>query len=546
MVLRRIPATVEAVADSTTASTPPPRVICLLCDGTGDMFDGDNSNVVKLFQALRKDDPRQLCYYQCGVGTYTSSAKSSLKTGFSAALDMAIGSSLGTHVKEAYQFLMQTYREGDKISVLGFSRGAYTARALCGMLTKVGLLPRHNIAQLPFAYDWYCDDSAYGWQMSADFKRTFSIDVNVHFLGCWDTVASVGVIPRILPLAKSDNSSVAFFRHALALDERRAKFKANHWYQRHPAKAKKGSTHVDSSGRESSYGVYGTFDLEGLYDNAEQGAPPAKTTKAQQSQQMSPSTTDPSSLATSNSSTTLRDANTAEDLGDSKRKVKKSQRQLNLIKEFKEKDAREWGRPPFQTDVEEVWFAGSHADVGGGAVPNSERHQASRIPLRWMIRETFKCNTGLLYRTDVLAEHGLDVETLYPKVLPRSEPAVGPSPNYLERHARGDLPTLDSRRSMVRGAHEDYFDSIASLNDQLKQAKVWWILELAWPIKYRIQDKETGIWRKKIGLNRGRYRTVRETEPKMHFSVRQRERWAKEGYRVKATADDEAIWQIVH
>ena len=109
----------------------------MLMDGTGDRYDEDNSSVVKLFAALVKDSERQLVYYQAGVGTYTSSAKASLKGGISAALDAAIGSSLGVHVREAYQFLMQTYREGDKISIFAFSRGAYAARALCGMLTKV-------------------------------------------------------------------------------------------------------------------------------------------------------------------------------------------------------------------------------------------------------------------------------------------------------------------------------------------------------------------------------------------------------------------------
>lgn len=67
---------------------------------------------------------------------------------------MAVGASLGTHVREAYSFLMQNYREGDKICLLGFSRGAYTARALAGMLHKVGLLPAHNQAQIVFAYKW--------------------------------------------------------------------------------------------------------------------------------------------------------------------------------------------------------------------------------------------------------------------------------------------------------------------------------------------------------------------------------------------------------
>lgn len=56
-------------------------------------------------------------------------------------------------------------REGDKICLIGFSRGAYTARALAGMLHKVGLLPAHNQAQIPFAYKWYKDNSHYGWDM---------------------------------------------------------------------------------------------------------------------------------------------------------------------------------------------------------------------------------------------------------------------------------------------------------------------------------------------------------------------------------------------
>ena len=126
---------------------------------------------------------------------------------------------------------------------------------------------------------------------------------------------------------------------------------------------------------------------------------------------------------------------------------------------------------------------------------------------------------------------------------------------------RGDVPTLDARRASVREAvkedgseveldvldeaHEDYFDAIAPLNDQLVQAKVWWILELAWPIKYRIQDKATGVWRKKVGLNLGRHRTVRELEPKLHWSVRQRERWAPGKYKIKTNLDDAAVWQTV-
>jgi uncharacterized protein (DUF2235 family) len=137
--------------------------------GTGDKFDGDNSNIVHLVSCLKKDHPSQVTYYQSGIGTYDGGG---LSNGLSAAADMAVGSGLGVHIQDAYRFLMQTYREGDKICLFGFSRGAYTARCLAGMLHKVGLLPAHNMAQLPFAYHFYKMDSAEGWRMSADVSAT--------------------------------------------------------------------------------------------------------------------------------------------------------------------------------------------------------------------------------------------------------------------------------------------------------------------------------------------------------------------------------------
>ncbi|KAG6884359.1 hypothetical protein C0993_011827 [Termitomyces sp. T159_Od127] len=67
-----------------------------------------------------------------------------------------------------------------------------------------------------------------GWAQSNTFKKVFSIDVPIEFLGVWDTVSSVGLIPKRLPFTTS-NTSIRTFRHAVALDERRANFKANLW-----------------------------------------------------------------------------------------------------------------------------------------------------------------------------------------------------------------------------------------------------------------------------------------------------------------------------
>jgi uncharacterized protein (DUF2235 family) len=52
--------------------------------------------------------------------------------------------------------------------------------------------------------------------------------VHIEFVGVWDTVASVGLVPRYLPFAHTNNA-IRFFRHAVALDEHRVKFMPN-WY----------------------------------------------------------------------------------------------------------------------------------------------------------------------------------------------------------------------------------------------------------------------------------------------------------------------------
>ncbi|KIO29076.1 hypothetical protein M407DRAFT_21822 [Tulasnella calospora MUT 4182] len=134
-----------------------------------------------------------------------------------------------------YRFLMNSYKEGDKICLFGYSRGAYTARALAGMLCRVGLLHARNVEQVPFAFKIFKNarvgsklrkkdhDDPLGW-ICENFKKTFSRNVEVEF----DTVESVGLIPRRLPNTRK-NKIVKHVRHALALDERRAKFQASYW-----------------------------------------------------------------------------------------------------------------------------------------------------------------------------------------------------------------------------------------------------------------------------------------------------------------------------
>ena len=68
--------------------------------------------------------------------------------------------------------------------------------------------------QVPFAYRMYTRTDEIGWAQSTAFKKAFSVDVDIEFIGVWDTVSSVGMIPKRLPFTTS-NTAVKTFRHAV-------------------------------------------------------------------------------------------------------------------------------------------------------------------------------------------------------------------------------------------------------------------------------------------------------------------------------------------
>jgi len=91
------------------------------------------------------------------------------------------------------------------------------------MLTKVGLLPAGNDALVNFAYMTYTRTDPAADEAAADFKQDFCRSVKVEFLGAWDTVSMGLIRDKTLPYVKA-NDGIRTFRHALALDERRANF----------------------------------------------------------------------------------------------------------------------------------------------------------------------------------------------------------------------------------------------------------------------------------------------------------------------------------
>jgi uncharacterized protein (DUF2235 family) len=211
------------------------RNIILCFDGTDNEYAATNTNVVKLYAMLDRETPDQTSYYQPGIGTIPPPGRiGKIKRWFITRLDLAFAILLDDHVEAGYQFLMRYYRHDDRIFIFGFSRGAYTARVLAGMLHKVGLLTSGNEELVPFAWEMYTNGA--DEHVASGFRDTFCRKVDIYFLGVWDTVSSVGYAtrPKIFPFT-SYNPSVQIFRHAVSLDERRREFVQNLWTDKVPA-----------------------------------------------------------------------------------------------------------------------------------------------------------------------------------------------------------------------------------------------------------------------------------------------------------------------
>ena len=202
--------------------------IMICCDGTNNEYGPNNTNVVKIFKLADKSEPdKQLCCYDPGVGTgdwdYSEDGKSKLK-------DQATGSGLQENINDVYKFLMRCYKEGDKIYLFGFSRGAFTARSLAGMLHKCGLLRARLDNMVPYAAKMY--NTAGNDETAKGFKDTFSIPCPVHFIGVWDTVESLALDAGDKFHDASLNDEVSYGFHAIALDEKRKKFPPSLWNPR--------------------------------------------------------------------------------------------------------------------------------------------------------------------------------------------------------------------------------------------------------------------------------------------------------------------------
>jgi uncharacterized protein (DUF2235 family) len=206
-----------------------PKDLVLCLDGTGNEFGDSNSNVVKLYATLAKSQ-RQVCYYHPGLGTRGDpNALTKLAKRWTQVLGLAFGYGMSRDLADAYSFLMAEYDPGDRVFVFGFSRGAYTARALCGMLHMFGLLRAHQEVLIQYMIRMMRKvDDPQTFDIARQFQNTFSRQCPIYFLGVWDTVSSVGWVysPVIVPFTRN-NPDIHIVRHAISLDERRAFYRQN-------------------------------------------------------------------------------------------------------------------------------------------------------------------------------------------------------------------------------------------------------------------------------------------------------------------------------
>jgi len=234
------------------------RNIVICSDGTGNSFQRHESNVARLVQhlALGNHDTQVVVYDQ-GIGTddrrwqeieqyaNTIGDRSALEVlhapnesrfrpleRSSLVFGLAFGYGLAENVRQMYQALARLYDEGDHLFLFGFSRGAFTVRALAGLLYRCSLpaRDRHDDARL-FDRAWALyqpmqpDREAIARFVSAEDQR----NCHVHFLGVWDTVKSYGGLrPVMLPHLRH-NPIVHAVRHAVALDEQRGWFDVTTW-----------------------------------------------------------------------------------------------------------------------------------------------------------------------------------------------------------------------------------------------------------------------------------------------------------------------------
>ncbi len=228
-----------------------PRQLILCFDGTNNSLTGGvrDTHVVRLLELLEPGKNKQLTYYDPGVGNAGRAPGvdfwDKTKARFDRLKGLALGGGIYDNIAQGYLFLVHNYEPGDDIFLFGFSRGAFTARSVGGMVARFGLLrPEHAGMIDTLLHLYFSDGVQRGSKNEREYRATLNqirglcarrdgpnqadpTGIPIWFSGVWDTVESVGLpglgrkisgSPTILGKAQ------VHVRHALALDEYRTQF----------------------------------------------------------------------------------------------------------------------------------------------------------------------------------------------------------------------------------------------------------------------------------------------------------------------------------
>jgi len=265
------------------------RSIIICSDGTWNKPDENvkNNQVTNVLKVSRRiaalaQTGQQQVFYDWGLGAYHHSISAGLT-----------GHGIAKNICDAYRYIVHNYSPGTRLYFFGFSRGAYTVRALCGLINNVGILQNQYARHIGTAWRIYKSTARKnhpkGESALAFTKHYCHPNAAIDFVGVWDTVGALGIPFSLMGLFDADDefydtklgSNVKVARHALALDELRQDFAPTLWQSRE------------------------------------------------------------------------------------------------------------------NIDIKQVWFAGSHSDVGGGYLPDKRGLTLSDIPLEWMLREAQQAGLAL-------------------------------------------------------------------------------------------------------------------------------------------------------
>ena len=146
------------------------------------------TNVRRFYESVHDmsiDGIEQKKWYDEGVGTHW----------YDRFAGGATGLGLDSNIIEGYKYLAESFEEGDEVYILGFSRGAYTARSLVGMIRNCGLVKkRYAGLTAGIAYGIYrTRDDGVDSRSARLFRAASSREITIKFVGVWDTVGALGV-----------------------------------------------------------------------------------------------------------------------------------------------------------------------------------------------------------------------------------------------------------------------------------------------------------------------------------------------------------------